>query len=59
MRVIPVIKPRRPSSTRNGGILTSASLRRPSFVVQPAVFFHCAIAMIGGCFASPQEAPNG
>lgn len=58
MQVTPVIKHIRASAS-NVGAVTDASFRSPSFLEEPAAYFPCAIAMIGGGYTTQKEALDG
>jgi len=59
MQVTPVIKHIRASPASNVGVVSGASFRSPSFLEEPAAYFPCAMAMIGGDYTTQKEALDG
>lgn len=57
--MIPVIKDMRASLASNVGAVIGASFRSRSFLEEPAAFFPCAIAMMGGGYTTQKEARDG
>jgi hypothetical protein len=49
----------RASLASNVGVVTGASFRSRSFLEEPAAFFPCAIAMMGGVYTTQKEARDG